>query len=190
MLIRAAAFGLMEEQKVDNIDDLQIKCLFLWNPPIKDNDFSVFVIDDKIKTEKSDNVVIKMLASNYEKYKEGIQFFTLSEKYFLENQLNIEIDDEKKKCIHANIKNLKYRDFNNLIKYTFEHKDEFISYELKDIRDVISKLEQEDFNNFIDWYVKKDSNPKKDYKKDINEFVEKINNRYFRCEKNKLKYTR
>ena len=55
---------------------------------------------------------------------------------------------------------------------------------------MISKLEQEDFNNFIDWHVKKDSNPKKDYKKDINEFVEKINNRYFRCEKNKLKYTR
>lgn len=71
-----------------------------------------------------------------------------------------------------------------MIKYTFEHKNEFISYELKDIKDVLSKLEQNDFNNFVDWYVKKDSNSRKDYKKDINEFVEKVNNRYFRCGKN------
>ena len=183
MLVRAAIYGLMEQWNVDSIDDLQINSLNLWAPSTIDNDYSVFEVDKNEKSEMMNNVVIRMLASRFDRYKDGIQFFLINENDIERFEMNVKKDAEKLHCVHANIKDLKYKGFKQIVNYSFENKNNYISYDACEIRDIIKGLNQDRINEFIEYWATEKNNS-------TDNIVKIINNRYFKMSGEKIVYSK
>lgn len=178
MLVRAAQYGILDLWHVKSIDSLPIKGLLLWKPSKNDNDYSVFKITDKSKTGDIVNVVIKLLSTSFNLYKDGIEFILLDESLFISKGMEIKEDQQEMKCTHANIKNLDYEQYKNIIEITYTLKDKIISFDSACIKKILVDMPQDEFNNMVEkWHNLKPRDS-------INEIVNQINKRFFKdCNK-------
>lgn len=170
MYVRAAPIGVMNLWKVDCIEKVPISGLFLWNFSLIDNDYSIIYINEN-SNDEIDNLlcsaVIKMLYSNINRYKDGIQLFFLDDEFV--NEFLIEKDKTEINCTHVNIKNLNYSQFEKIIKYTFKNKDNYRTYDMIQIKKIFSDTSNKAIQSICD-----------EYKKLNNEKYEKIRKNYFR----------
>lgn len=171
MLIRATPFPTMSLWDKEKIEDVPLMALQLWNIPKDDNDFSTFEVNsDSKKSEETNHVCLYMLVKNFSKFKDGIEFFFIENK-FLENDFLIQKDSVNAfECRHVNLKNINYSTYSNLVHYTFSNRLKFISYTDLDIKSLLECLDNDAFNKLM--LVVEDSKR--------HEVKKKIKNRFFK----------
>lgn len=158
-----------------SIDCIPIGALYPWNASESDNDYSVFVINYNNKDAKTDFIVLRALADNFKRVKNGVDLFIISDSFLKTCEIRVENDDESKLyCIHANIKNLNFANYKKIIEYTFFHTKDVISYSKEDITNILKNLSSEKFQEFLNYYI--DKNP------DENErsIKKKLSNNFFK----------
>lgn len=114
------------------------------------NEWSVFQFEGSLynlsKTELLDKIVLRMVADNIKKTKDGVDLLVLDGKFINSIKSIVEPDsDPKLDSYHCNICDISYEKIKKALTYTLKYYDKrIISYSMRDIKDLLSNA-SEDF---------------------------------------------
>lgn len=172
MYVRIFLAHEIERWNVNSLDELPILALEPWNSR-DDSDYSIFKINSNVKDENSNWIVLRALADNFNKRCGGVDLLILSQE--LLDQFIVKNDDDiKLNCLHANIKNVTYKQFLLIVEYTYKKYKNILSYSIKNIKDLIYGLTDNEFAMLIRYYH--DRHPEEKEAK----FKSKLRNTYFK----------
>ena len=172
MFVRIFQVNEIKRWQVSCIEKLPILALEPRSPK-EDSDYSVFQVDCEHKNEKTDWIILRALADNFNKRCLGMDLFLLKSE--LLKNLTVEKDNNNElNCLHANLKDITFEQFNLIVKYTFENSKDIISYSIKDIKILISSLSCDQFMKLVEYYISKHPDQKMD------KFIKKVKNTFFK----------
>ena len=164
----------------DDIDSISIKSItYDWGS--NDKDWSVYkvnFIDSYGKNNNTNNVVLRLLASNPKKCTFGVDLFILEDDFYNDFIVRdcYKEDQEVFGTVHVNLKNIDYSNLTNVLQYSLAHKDNIITYTMEDIRNLLIEIKLNGkIQNFADFIYQINDNEKKD----INQTFGNIQKNFF-----------
>lgn len=157
---------------IPTVEKLPITCLNCFTED--ENEYSVFKVDSIDDKKALDSIALRLFSCSPKKWSQGFHLMILEKSILKKISSNISENPPFMGCIHANIEDVCYSDFKNLVEYTYDlyngkkSSKKFVEYSFVTIANLFSNMSENEFNNYLESYSK-DEKMKNKLKKSISE---------------------